>query len=83
MGIDGRSAGLHGEGHDRRDIHRLLLEPDLAAGDPGDLLQVVNQMAELAQLVVDHVAGPAEVGVIHAVALHDPQGVADRGQGIA
>ena len=42
-----------------------------------------NEMAELAQLMVDHVAGPAEVGVIHAVALHDPQGVADRGQGIA
>ena len=83
MGVDGRTARLDREGHDGRDVNRLLLEPDLAAGHPRDLLQVVNQLAELAQLVVDHVAGPAQVGVVHAALLHDPQGIADRGQGIA
>ena len=62
---------------------RLGVEPDLAAGHPGHLLQVVDQLAELAQLVVDHIARPTEVGVVGAVVFHDPHGVADRGQGIA
>ncbi len=83
MRIDDRAAGLDREHHDARHVDRLGVEPDLAAGHPGHLLQVVDQLAELVQLVVDHVAGPAEVGVVGAVVLHDPHGVADRRQGIA
>ena len=83
MGIDDRAAGLHRVGDDRGDVDRLLLQPDLAPGDARDLQQVVDELRHLPHLVVDHVAGPAERGVVRAALLHDLDGVADRGQGIA
>ena len=77
------TAGFDRVGHDGRHVDRLFLEPDLAAGDSGNLEQVIDQVSHLANLVVDHVAGPAQVGVVRAALLHDLDGVADRGQGVA
>ena len=83
VSIDDRAAGLHGVGDDHGHIDHFLLEPDLAPGDPGDLQQIVHKLRQLLDLVVDHVASPAKGRVFRPALLHDLDGVADRGQGIA
>ena len=81
-GLDERPAGLHGVGDDRRDVEGLLVELDLAAGDPRDVEEVVDEPDHLLDLPVDHVARPAEVDVVDAELLEELDGVADRREGI-
>ena len=81
--LEDRTARFDREGHDGRDVDGLFLKPDLAAGYPGNLQQVVDQLGHLAHLVVDDVAGPAQVGVVRTELLHDLDGIADRGQRVA
>ncbi len=83
MRLDDRTAGFDRVGHDGCDVDGLFLEPDLAAGDPGNLQQFVDQLGQLAHLVVDDIAGPAQVGIVRTALLHDLDGVADRGQRVA
>ena len=64
VSLEHRTARFGREGHDRRDVDGLFLKPDLAAGDSRDLEQVVDQLSHLPDLVVDDVAGPAQVGVV-------------------
>ncbi len=71
------------ERHDRRDVDGLFLEPNLTAGYSRNLEQVVDQLSHLSHLVVDDIAGPAQVRVLRTALLHDLDRVANRGQGIA
>ena len=81
--LDQGPAGLDGQLDHRLQLDRLLLEHDLAAGDPRDVEQVVDHPRHLLDLVLDHLDRPLEVGAAQALDLHDLDGVADRGQGIA
>ena len=60
-------------------VEELLLEANLAAGDPRDVEQVVDQADELPHLPLDDVLG--EVDVLRVVGhLEDGDGVADGGE---
>ena len=83
VSLEHRTARFDREGHDRRDVDGLFLKPDLTAGYSRNLEQVVDQLSHLSHLVVDDVAGPAQVGVVRTALLHDLDGIADRGQRIA
>ena len=85
----GSSASINGRlvstawDNDLSDVDRLFAELDLAAGDPRDVEQVVDQADHLLHLAGDHVARPAEVSAVQSRLLKDLDGVADRGQGVA
>ena len=65
--LDQRPAGLDGQLDHLRQLDRLLLEVDLAAGDPRNVEQVVDHPRHVLDLVFDHLDRPLEVGAVRAL----------------
>ena len=59
--LDERPDGLDGLVEDRRGVDDLRPEADLAAGDPGDVEQVVDEPGEVLDLPLDDVHGPGSI----------------------
>ena len=75
--VDERSARLHGVRHHRRQIDRRLAQVDLAARDPRDVEEVVQQPRLVADLPLHGLARPLHpvrvlgVQAQHAHGAHD------------
>ncbi len=65
------------------DLDRLLAQRDLAAADPADVEQVVDQPRQLGQLPVDDAARPFVRGIAVRLDAHQVERIADRRQRIA
>ena len=77
--VDERPGRLDRLVEDRPGVDELLAEPDLPAGDAGDVEQVVDEPGELPDLPLDDVARPAAVLLVGGH-LQDGHGVVDRRQ---
>ena len=82
-GIERGSARFDRRGDHARDVDRLDLELDLAAGDARYIEQIVDETHQLAKLAADHACCPRELaGILLAVA-QDVNRIADRRKRIA
>ena len=80
--IDERADRFDGLLEDVGRVQKLFFQANLAARDPRDVEQVVNQADELPHLSLDDVLG--EVDILGVVGhLEDGDGIADGGEGIA
>ena len=69
---------------DRRQLHALLAQLDLAPGDPRDVQQVVDQAGQVVDLTLDHRAAiPRGRSPERSHAAPAPGRCLDRGQGVA
>ena len=64
--VEGRPVRLDGALEDGFDVDHLAGEVDLAAGDPGDVEQVVDQPGQVLGLAVDDLPRPPLLGVVGA-----------------
>ena len=77
--VDERADRLDGLVEDAGRVEKFFLQANLAAGDPGDVEQVVDQADELPHLPFDDFLG--EIDILGVVGhLEDGDGVADGGQ---
>ena len=77
-GVDERPRGFDRRGDDVRHVDVLDPQGDLALRDARDVQQVVDQVAQQADLAGDYVPGPGEPFRIHALLVHDVEGVRNR-----
>ena len=63
-GSDNRLAGFNGLLRRDREIDDFLMELDLAARDPRNVEQVVDEARQVFRLAVEDVAAPIQVGVV-------------------
>ena len=82
IGGDDRSHRFDRCGDHRVQVERHLVELDLAAGDAAHVEQVVDQARQVADLAVDQVLAPGELGR-DRLAIHDLDRVADRRERVA
>jgi hypothetical protein len=68
---------------DGAQVHDLLPQADAAAGDAGDVEQVVHQPGEVLDLALHHLARGLEGGVDRLDLAHQLDGVADGGERVA
>jgi hypothetical protein len=81
--LDHRRAGFDRARHHAIEVDQLLADIDLAAGDAGDIEQIVDQVRHLARLALEHFAYALDrLGTVGAQA-HDFQAGADRGHRVA